>query len=336
MFRILSRLVVVTVVSCCLALTLQGWVGSVTIYAPELRVKREHAHAAIVANLPPDSIGWSSWGMRGNAIRVGVPFTVDWLARYTGTSQHSLYRYLDTLLLALLMSLLWLFLRAHGGDAQALTLMLLVACLLPLTYRLHFFQPWDRASSVTWLAGIWLVRANRPLTLAALLPLGVIVKYDVALIFGLYWLAYASVRHWKPAASWTLLLALAGLGTYGVLSMWRPTSFEGGYPLSHQVAVNLTDVVTAPLLWQPLLGLGPLVLLTLLGWHRATRFERAGVGFAACFLGLAFFTVNLQEMRALMPAAFAFCPCAMRGLASAFDSSHDSDDAIEAPSSPRA
>jgi hypothetical protein len=320
MMHLLERkLLVVGLIALSITLTLQGWVGSATIYAPGLRAKRDGAHAAIITNTSPDPRGWHHAGMRGNAIRVGVPFGIEWLARFTGRTPSTLYRMLDTLMLPILLVSLWLLLRAHASDTEALIVMLLIAAALPLTYQLHYFHPWDRVSGVLWLGTIWLIRGRRPWLLAMLLPLGVLVKYDLALVFGLYWLSHVDRHRWRYVSIESLMLAAVGLGTYNALRWWRPNSFEAGYHVSERVAINLAEFLSQPVIWPPLLFFGPICILAAYGWRRASAFERAGVVFAGGFLLLALLTINLAEVRALMPAMLALAPCGSRGVGRLFE-----------------
>jgi hypothetical protein len=315
------RVALVILVSVCVTLTLQGWVGSATIYSPSLQEKRELAHGSIIANTAPDPRGWHAVGMRGNAIRVGVPFTVEWLAKLTGRGILTLYRVLDTLMLPVLLVGLWLLLRDHAGDDGGLAVMLLVAVSLPLTYQLHFYQPWDRTSAVLWLGAIWLTRNKRGWLLAALLPLCVLVKYDIALVFALYWLAHVGRQHWRTVSLQAFAVAATGLGTYKLLRSWRPNSFEAGYHITERMNINVADLLSHPFIWPPFLFFGPLAVLAALGWRRSTQFERAGVIFAVGFVVLAVLTVNLQEVRALVPALLAMSASSARGFVRLFGAS---------------
>ena len=66
------------------------------------------------------------------------------------------------------------------------------APILPLTFALHFYHPYDRASLVAWLLAIWCARARRFWEFSAVAIVAVLIKFDAIVLPGLYFWA---MRH---------------------------------------------------------------------------------------------------------------------------------------------
>src|SRR5437773_6978260 len=82
-------------------LTLQEWVGSATIYSREFENRRTEAHGFVLNNqLPPEGT-WSSRGMNGTNIRIGVVYLAAGLHRASGLRLATLYKAIDSVAMVL-------------------------------------------------------------------------------------------------------------------------------------------------------------------------------------------------------------------------------------------
>ena len=90
-------------------------------------------------------------GVNTTNIRIGTVYAAEAIHRATGLSISRVYRVMDTVaLFAALPLVFWLF-RRMASREYALLAMLYVGSILPLTYFLFYFHPWDRPTLVLWI-----------------------------------------------------------------------------------------------------------------------------------------------------------------------------------------
>lgn len=152
---------------------------------------------------------------RGRVHRGGGP-------ELSGLPLLKVYHAIDSVALFVALILLFGFLRGWAGRSIATIGVLYVAAILPLTYFLYVFHPWDRVSLVLWLAMLALLRRGRLVPFAIVLAASVAVKYDTVLLPGLYFLAYASRRSWLRVSLTTAALFAVSFGMYAALRFTIP------------------------------------------------------------------------------------------------------------------
>lgn len=294
-------------------LTMQQWVGAATIYRPDRAPRVEAAHRALLTNAPIDGKPWSANGLNATNIRVVAPFLAEGLHRATGMPVPRAYWLLDTVaLFAALVLIVW-FLRQVAPDPYALVGALYVTTMLPLTYQLFFYHPWDRLALVAWLLLLGALRAERLALFAALLPVAVAVKYDAVLLPGLFFLATVRRDTLLPVVLRTMALFALSFGTYALLLALRP---GGSDPksIAGQLTTNVRVLLELKLFYPPFLGLALPALLAIIGFGDADRFARAGVVFAALMMVVFALQSNLAEFRAHLPVLLLLLPAALVGL----------------------
>lgn len=299
-----------------LTLTMQFWVGDKTVYATEVAAKREHLHQILLANEVPAG-GWKAIGANGTNIRVVTPYLAQNIHEVSGLSVSKSYLVLDTVMLFAALVLLFCYLKRFVNNAYAVLGVTFVGSILPLSYQLFYFHPWDRFSLFTWIALLMLLHAERLVLFALLLPLAVAVKYDIMLLPGLYGL-HALVRDRRlslPVVLRSGALLAIGAGTYVLLGILRP---DGTNPtlIGTQVATNIDVLMDMNLRWPPFLGFAVPAALALIGFQRSTPWAQAGVLFGMLLMIPFSLQSNLAEFRAHMPVLVLLAPAALAGLGS--------------------
>ncbi|MEJ7813226.1 MAG: hypothetical protein WKG32_22640 [Gemmatimonadaceae bacterium] len=296
-----------------LTLVLQEWVGSTTIYGESYEPRRLAMHGYILNNTLPRGVSWDSLGSNGTNIRIGVVYIAEAAHELSGLPLLKVYHAIDSVALFVALILLFGFLRGWAGRSIATIGVLYVAAILPLTYFLYVFHPWDRVSLVLWLAMLALLRRGRLVPFAIVLAASVAVKYDTVLLPGLYFLAYASRRSWLRVSLTTAALFAVSFGMYAALRFTIPGGFASKDVLA-QVSANLLTLRELHLRYPPLLGLAIPLALAALGWSRADRFARACVLFAGIIFVPLFIAAYFAEMRADVPLLLLLLPAACTGL----------------------
>lgn len=299
--------------SAAITLTMQVWVGSATIYSPEYQPRRERVHDLILHNTPPTVTDWSIIGANSTNIRVGSVYLAEAIHRVTGVTVARAYWLIDTLALFVAFPLLVRLYRRGASQEHALLAMLYVAAILPLTYFLYYFHPWDRLMLILWIIMIGLVRDDRPAVLAAVLMVSMVVKFDALFLPGLYFLVHARRDTVLAVGVRTAGLFVVTFGTYAALRI----VFPGGSQVADtvwQVGTNLREIVEYNIGYPPMLGLSVPTFLAAVGWRAADRFARACVVFAVGLVGIYFMNSNFAELRAMMPVVLLLIPAALAGL----------------------
>jgi len=313
--RVLDVRVVFLVLLCAtLTLVLQEWVGDSTIYAERWVAAREEAHAALLHNrLPAGAPSWESVGMNGLNVRVGVVYLAEGIHRVSGIRVVHVYHLIDSAALFASFLLLFVLLARRAPASHALIGVLFVATVLPLTYFLHRYHPWDRASMCLWIGLIMLLERRRLGAFALLLPLAVVVKYDVAVLPGLYFLLEVDREHWSRVTLRTIALLVLSFGTYALLLHLLPGGAEPRHPLA-QILRNLTVLREMHLRYPPLLMFGGAAALAAYGIPVADRFARACAIFSLVVAVPLAVLTNFVEVRAETMLLLLLLPAMMAGL----------------------
>ena len=206
-----------------LTLTMQLWIGRSTIYAADRLTKIEAVHDMILTNTPPAN-GWGALGLNGVNVRVGAVYVAEAMHRVLRISITRSYLLLDTVALFGALCLLLGYLRRFQPEPYALLGVAFVGTMLPLTYQLFYFHPWDRLSLLLWILLLGLLHRGRVLLAAALLPLAVAVKYDIMLLPAVYGI-HSVLRDRRISAvalSQSGAMLALGYGTYFVLNLLLP------------------------------------------------------------------------------------------------------------------
>ena len=294
-------------------LTLQQWIGDVTIYQPVNRAKAEVLHQSILDNRPPQGLTWDSLGANGTNIRLGAVFVAEGVHRVMGLSIPRTYLLLDTIYIALGLLLFARFLSTWFRDEYVLIGTLYVIGVLPLTYFLVSYHPWDRLALVFWLLLLLALRSNRILLFALLLPLSVAIKYDAVLLPGLYFLANVTPSTWRRTTLTTVGLFAISFGTFGALQMLRAGGFAP-HSIVEQIALNIADLRGMLAWYPPLLAFAVPLLLAAIGFRHGDRFMQASAIFGVLLFVPLFLQSFFAEFRSQVPMLVLILPCALRGL----------------------
>lgn len=293
-------------------LTMQQWIGDVTIYQPLNRAKAETLHRSILDNRPPAGITWDSLGANGTNIRVGAVFIAEAIHRVVGLSVARTYLLLDTIYLLVGILLFARFLATWFRDEYVAIGTLYLIAVLPLTYFLVSYHPWDRLGLVAWVMMLLALRAQHTWMFALLLPLSVMIKYDSVLLPGLYFLANIRPATWRRTTLITVGLFILSFGAFfGLLSLR-----QGGFAansITQQVVANFGEMREMSLWYPPLLAFAVPLLLAAIGFKHADRFMRASAVCGVLLFVPLFLQAWFAEFRAQVPMLLLLMPCALCG-----------------------
>ncbi len=307
------RTAALLILTLCVTLILQQYVGLASVYRSDLEARQTEVLERLINNDPPASGKWGDLGLSSANIRIASLWIIVAIKKLTGVGTQAAMRLLDTVCLWIFLSVLVPYLRFWFRRSTALLGLAYVVAVAPLSYFLFYFHPWDRLAALCWILSYWLVRRGDWRVLGVILPFLVMVKYDIALVAGLYWLVWIGRTSPVSVTVRSAVLALSGFGTYILLLSMYPSS-DTFASRSAMFLVNIRAPFEDPMSYQPALAYLPLVVPIWLGLGRADQFVRASAAFAACFMLLALVTVNFIEMRAQMPILLALLPCALLGV----------------------
>ena len=308
------RTFLLLVLAAVVTLTMQRYVGGETIYAAQNVAQRDSAHQLLLTNRLPPGQTWRSIGLAGARARAATVFLAEEIHRASGLTLRQTYLIIDTLALFASLLVLYGFLTLVAPPALALYGWLYFCLTLPLTYALFVFHPWDRLSVLFWLAALYCLRAERLLAFAGMLVAGMLVKYDMVLLPGLYFLASVRRDNVRRVTLITAALSLLALGTYVFLSLQFGDGIGPRDQVWRQVSRNLAYFASEVFVYPPLLAFAVPLGLAALGWSTADRFARAAVAFAGVQAVLLFLITNFQEVRAEVPVLILLLPAALAGL----------------------
>jgi len=309
--------------SAFLTIGMQKWIGDVSIYSPELEQKRETMHQAILHNTIPEGYtSWNSVGAGGTNIRIGVVYLADIINQYAKIDILKTYKLLDSFFLFLSIPFLLLYLRLFAPVQYAITGTLFFCLVLPLTYFLHAFHPWDRMSLFLWIILLILIERDQFVFFAILLTASILIKYDTIFLPVLYFLRnykYQTIR--TLAKSFALFLVIC-LELY-ILIIVR--SIEGsdivvpGLGSTNISGFLDTATKNITVAFQQIYSYPPLLTFTLplflagFGWKRASTEIRYYLLFSFFLLGVIITRVNFIEVRAELPALILILPMSLLG-----------------------
>lgn len=289
----------------------QDWVGRSTVYAPEFEVRRMALHEAILYNrLPPGVQTWRELGANGVNTRVGVVYLAEGLKRLTGQNTNIIYRVIDLGALFASLIALFFYLSTFVPRVYALIGVLYVGAVLPLTSLFVYFHPWDRVSLLAWISLLFLLRTGRFGFFAALLAVGVTIKFDIFVLPLLYWLVRATPKNWSSVTAQTVALVVLTFGIWSALLLALPGGTTATSAVS-QLQTNLTDFRNLSITSPPLIGFAVPAILAALGLRHEHRFTVASAAVGVLFLMVLLLQANFREFRAELPALLLILPAAL-------------------------
>lgn len=295
---------------------LQAFVGHATLYSKDLEEKRLLLHESVLSGQPPAGQNWDSAGALSMNVRVGVFYLAEGIHRMTGLSISIVYVLLDTVFLFAALVGLFFYLRKWLPDTYCLIGLLYFSAMLPLSYFLHHFHPYDRLQLALWILMLYLIRERRVLLFGAVLALSTIVKFDTMLLPALYGAAHISRENWRRVLGETAGLFALVFGVYEVLL----TSFPGAaedpqrfhyWTAWHIVEHNIRDIIRMNIALPPLLLHGMPLVLACMRLPGRPRFLQASTVFAIALLVLYFLFSFIAEVRAQLMIVVLLLPAAL-------------------------
>src|SRR5229473_3185856 len=275
-----------------LTLALQRWVGGATLYQESQAGRREVFHKAILQNrIPPPYTSWQQVGAIRVNIRIATVYLAESVHRLTNLNVLKIYELIDTLALFFSFLLLFVYLRHTSPAVYALSGLLYVAAILPLTYFHVFFAPWDRVSLICWIALIMLLRSQHLIAFTVLLAISITIKFDTIVLPGLYFLANVELGNWKRIALRSAAMFAVAFAVFIGLRIILPGGF-GDRTVVTQVLMNLRGFRSTPVSYPPLLVFVVPLILVFMGLRSSDHFSRI----SACFGALLFAPFFLATM----------------------------------------
>jgi len=301
-----------------IAIALQAYVGSVTIYADDLQAKRDELHESIVSNRAPRGGTWAAVGASTLNVRIGAVYLAEGVHRVSGLSVSRTYILLDTIFLFATLVALTLYLRHWFDDVLCLVGLLYFAAVLPMTYFLYAFHPWDRPQLLLWILMLAFVRDRRFLALAGCLGVSMVVKFDSILIPAFYFICNLPHRPWRRLMLESAVLGVVAVGGYLALRWSFPAPNEpsrfSGPAIAQLVRYNLSTLLSMNVKYPPLLAFVVPLSLAAPRLFRRERFVVVSVLFAFILGGIWFLTTHAEEVRAEMVFLVLLLPAALISL----------------------
>jgi len=309
-FRLLAGLALLWAIAAVNVL----WVGSVTIYSPEREARRAVLHRAVLDGELPDSISnWSSLGANSVALRPVVPWLAEELASWTHLDLGRCYQLIEFVSVILALAVLFAILKRTLSPTMALIGCLYLAAMLPLSYFMHYFHPWDKPALALWLIAVALLLMDRVFIASLVISLAVLVKFDAVVVPMLYVLLFAKRMEGRRFMTRLALLCGAAIVPFAAVMMVRPAADEPR-DIAEQFVINVRAFGDNWYMYPPFIGLALPLILGGIGFRRASYEERALYIFAATIAAILFLTTNFIEIRAeFVPVALSL-PCAAHGL----------------------
>jgi hypothetical protein len=311
-------LVLLVWLSATITVGLQQWVGDQTIYAQKIEQQREAFHFGILANEAPGGGSWGAVGGQSIQKRIGIVYLAESIRAATDLSVGKIYKLLDSVFLFISIVLLYFFLRRWLSQTYSLLGVLYFCAVLPLTYFFQLFHPWDRPQMAIWLVLLYLVASGRFYSLAAVLVVSILIKFDTVLLPFFYFMVHFSQARWRRTGGETLVLLVAAFGTYAALGHWFPDPLDSSR-FTVDVALvtlerNLQVLLGMHLRYPPLLVHALPVLLALLFLPGKDRFVWTAVVFGLGLAGVYVTFTLFEEVRTHMIVLVLVMPSALISL----------------------
>jgi hypothetical protein len=301
-----------------ITISLQGWVGVNTIYSKKLAAKRQVLHQSILENKPPEGYTWKMLGATNSLkIRVFTVFFVEKIHQLTKYEPNTIYMILDTFCIFATILALFAYLKKWLENIYCLVGVMYYCCILPLTYFLHYFHPWDRLSLLIWIFLLYLLREEKMLIFIIVLLFSITVKFDTILLPGLYFLYKASRENWQKTILTTAGLFIMTFSAYYLLNKMFPGNAESGLgygEVFYQVKKNFLDMIALNLRYPPLLGFVIPGVLAFMGLQSKEKYVSACVVFGFILIIPWFLFSNFREIRAEMVFLVLLLPSSLISL----------------------
>jgi len=302
-----------------ITMTLQGWVGKYTIYQDSLNELRLEFHNAILEDkLPEWYPSWATPGGNATTARVFVVFLADLIHQITSLDLNRIYWLIDFTCLFAIIIALFTYLKKWFDNLYCTIGVLYFCSILPLTYFLYDFHPWDRLSLLTWIFLLYLIREEKLLAFVGVQAISITIKADTVLLPGLYFLYRISREHWQKTSVTTLFMFTVSFGVYFLLLYMRPGGTDSGIyeQVLIQVKRNFGDMFGYHVKYPPFLGLSIPALLAILELRSQAkdRFTVACTIFAFALVVPSFLFARFVEIRLLMPILVLILPLSLMGL----------------------
>ena len=303
---------------------LQAFVGHATIYASDLEQKRLLLHESILSNRPPAGQSWDAAGALSSNVRVGAIYLAEGIHRITGLSVSIVYVLLDTVSLFAALIGIFFYLRKWLPDTYCLIGLLYFAAMLPLSYFLHYFHPYDRLQLALWIVMLYLIREQRVFLFGIVLAVSTVVKFDTMLLPALYGATHLSRNNWRRTSGETVVLFAIAFAVYAALvSLFPPGADDPPrfhyWTAWHIVHDNIRDIVRMNIATPPLLVHGIPLVLACVHLRTRPRFLQASTGFAILLLAFYFLFSLFVEVRAQLMIVVLLLPAALLTLREILD-----------------
>jgi hypothetical protein len=242
------------------------------------------------------------------------------LVRLFGLSVEHAYLVQRLVFVWLALTLFHVYLRHWFGRGLAFAGAALLAAVMPLTYLFDLQESFSFLM-VSFLLGLWAIRAGRPVLFTLALVLGALDNETTLVLPAVYF--FTIVRGWHAQALWdagwrsVACAAPAYLVTGVIRYVTRHQEHLGGaWHLTDNFAGIWKDLQKSPLDYYGATYLsapfvyGVLWVYAFLGWSRKPRFLRAGLLMVPFFLVAHLITGIISESRQMMPLAYVIIPAA--------------------------
>ena len=242
------------------------------------------------------------------------------LMRLFGLSVPHAYALQRWIFVWLALTLFYAYLRSWFRPGAALAGVCFLAAVLPLT-QFSDLQESAPFLMVSFLCGLWAIRARRPWLFLLALLVGALNNETTLILPVVWFLTYCEGR--RPGQLWSAgwraaaLAAPAVLATAVIRYVNRERPHLGGaWHLPDNLGGIGAGLLFSPLdYWRddyllPLFLYGPLWVFAYLGWSRKPRFVRATLLMAPLFVAAHLITGIIAEPRQMVPLAYVFVPAA--------------------------
>ena len=298
-----------------ITVALQAYVGHSTLYSIELQDKREELHRAILSNKAPGGGHWDVVGANSMNLRIGVIYLAEFIHRFAHLELGTVYLMIDTVFLFTALVALFIYLRKWLPDTYCVIGILYFCTVLPLTYFLHYFHPYDRIQLATWILLLYLTRERRKMMLGVLLAISIAIKFDTLALPGFYFFAHARPDNWRRVGIEAAGLFAIAVGVYMALVFAFPVPLDQSRlniaVVAYTVKQNIADMIAKNIAFPPLLGYAAPLVLSFVHLAARDRFLRTSVGYACALAVIFFFFSFYQEIRAQLVILVLIMPSAL-------------------------